>query len=131
MFTVEQMKAAHAKVKTGADFPAYVQEIKGLGLVYYEFWVKDGSLVYHGDHGYSVSREGSYALQRIAASGSSEKLRYTILIHQQGQTDFLTFCRQAAEAGVEKWVVDTEKMFCTYYDLAGNPLVEEPIPLGY
>ncbi len=31
MFTAQQM-AAHAKVKTGADFPAYVQEIKQLGL---------------------------------------------------------------------------------------------------
>lgn len=28
MFTVEQIKAAHSKVKTGADFPAYIKEIR-------------------------------------------------------------------------------------------------------
>ena len=33
MFTVEQIKAAHSKVKSGADFPAYIQEIKALGLL--------------------------------------------------------------------------------------------------
>ena len=43
MFTVQQMKAAHAKVKTGADFPGYVKEIKQLGLIHYDFMVKDGS----------------------------------------------------------------------------------------
>ncbi len=28
MFTVEQIKTAHSKVKSGADFPAYIQDIK-------------------------------------------------------------------------------------------------------
>jgi len=28
MFTVEQIKAAHSKVKSGADFPSYIKEIK-------------------------------------------------------------------------------------------------------
>ena len=47
---------------------------------------------------------------------------------QQGKTDYLTVCRQAAEAGVEKWIVDLEKMTCTYYDKAGNSLLVEIIP---
>lgn len=31
MFTVEQIETAHAKVKSGADFPNYIKEIKELG----------------------------------------------------------------------------------------------------
>lgn len=31
MFTIEQIKTAHSQVKSGADFPAYIQEIKKLG----------------------------------------------------------------------------------------------------
>ena len=27
MFTLDQIKEAHAKVKSGADFPGYVQEL--------------------------------------------------------------------------------------------------------
>lgn len=34
MFTVEQIKTAHSKVKSGADFPAYIQDIKKLGVTY-------------------------------------------------------------------------------------------------
>jgi hypothetical protein len=28
MFTIEQIKAAHNKLKSGSDFPAYFQELK-------------------------------------------------------------------------------------------------------
>jgi uncharacterized protein YbcV (DUF1398 family) len=130
MFTIELLKAAHSKVKTGADFPRYIQEIKKLGLVRYEYLVNNGTTVYYGSNNYHVKSEVKYASMEISSVSSSASLRDIIAIHQQGQTDFLTFCRQAAEAGVEKWVVDTEKMMCTYYDLQGNELVAEPIPQG-
>lgn len=42
MFTVEQIKAAHSKVKSGADFPAYIQEIKSLGVTHYEAYSLTG-----------------------------------------------------------------------------------------
>ncbi|MDT3404233.1 DUF1398 family protein [Mucilaginibacter terrae] len=57
-----------------------------------------------------------------------KRIEHLERIHQQGQTDFATFCQQAADAGVEKWVIDTQAMLCTYYDLQGNALVAEPIP---
>lgn len=39
MFTVEQIEQAHGKVKSGADFPKYIQEIKALGVTSFETWV--------------------------------------------------------------------------------------------
>jgi uncharacterized protein YbcV (DUF1398 family) len=128
MFTLQQIKAAHGSVKTGADFPRYIKEIKQLGLIRYEFNVNDGSIIYYGSNDHQVKGEGIYASQTINSQASPEALRHTIAIHQQGQTDFLTFCRQAAAAGVGKWEIDTQKMLCTYYDLAGNNMVAEPIP---
>jgi uncharacterized protein YbcV (DUF1398 family) len=47
MFTEQQMKAAHSKVKSGADFPRYFQEIKKLGLIRYEYFVKTGVTIYY------------------------------------------------------------------------------------
>jgi uncharacterized protein YbcV (DUF1398 family) len=132
MFTERQLKDAHSKVKSGVDFPKYIREIKELGLITYEFKVADGSIIYYGQNGYQVNSAAKYALLTIAGQSSADDLRHTIAIHQQGQTDFVTFCRQAADAGVEKWVIDTQKMLCTYYDLAGNEMVAEPIPqAGY
>lgn len=32
MVTIAQIQAAHSKVKSGKDFPAYIKEIKQLGV---------------------------------------------------------------------------------------------------
>lgn len=130
MFTLQQLKAAHGRVKTGADFPRYIQEIKALGLLTYEFMVEDGSIIYHGAEDHRVEAPAIYEPLNINHTASPEALRHTIAIHQQGQTDFLTFCRQAAEAGVEKWVIDTQQMVCSYHDVVGRIMVAEPIPEG-
>ncbi|MBB5395222.1 DUF1398 domain-containing protein [Mucilaginibacter sp. AK015] len=132
MFTLQQMKAAHAKVKTGADFPCYVQEIKALGLKRYTYSVTDGTTTYYGENGYQVPGPAIYEPKVINPVASPEKLRYFIEIHQQGQTDFLTLCGQVATAGVRQWVVDTERMLCLYEDADGREMVVEPIPdTGY
>ncbi|MDZ7613819.1 MAG: DUF1398 family protein [Flavobacteriaceae bacterium] len=41
MFAIEQIEQAHEKVKSGTDFPKYLQEIKVLGLKGFETCVKD------------------------------------------------------------------------------------------
>jgi len=128
MFTLEQLDAAHSKVKTGADFPRYVQDIKNLGLVYYEFLVRNGQTVYYGENNYIVEAAALYDDKTISGKSSAADVRQIIADHQQGKSDFFTFCTQVADAGVEKWVVDTRILLCSYYDLAGNCLVAEPIP---
>lgn len=128
MFTLQQMQAAHNKVKSGADFPAYVQEIKNAGLLYYTFYVTNGATVYTGAGDYEVSGEAKYPAQSINDNGNADGLQQYIRQHQQGHSDFFTFCRQCAECGVERWVVDTRSMDCTYLDKADNALVAEPIP---
>jgi uncharacterized protein YbcV (DUF1398 family) len=130
MFTEQQIKDAHSRAKTGADFPRYVQEIKKLGLLRYEYLVENGITVYYGQNDHVVQSAARYERLAIAPRSSKEVLAHTITIHQQGQTDFITFCRQAAEAGVEKWVINTQKMLCTYYDMEGNEMIAEPIPQG-
>jgi uncharacterized protein YbcV (DUF1398 family) len=128
MFTIEQIKAAHSKVKSGADFPNYVQEIKSLGILFYEHFVSDGHIHYHGSNNFMLSADAKWSPAEVAKTAYKEKLKHSLLIHQQGQTDYLTFCKQAAEAGVEKWIVDIKRMACTYYDKSGNEILAETIP---
>ena len=33
MFTIKQIEEAHSKVKSGAEFPNYIQDIKEIGVV--------------------------------------------------------------------------------------------------
>lgn len=130
MFTTEQIKAAHSKVKSGADFPAYVQDIIQLGVTYYETYVTDGHTDYFGKDDYQTATAPKYDALAIADISNIAQFQRDLKAHQQGQTDYMTFCNDCARSGVEKWVVCMEKMTCTYYDKAGNEMLAEQIPLA-
>ncbi len=128
MFTVEQIKAAHGKVKSGADFPAYIQDIKKLGVTQYETFVTDGHTDYYGAHDYKTTSPARYAPLAIADECNKEQFTSDLKEHQQGKTDYLTFIGMSAKMGIEKWAVWMDKMTCTYYDKAGNEILVEQIP---
>ncbi len=128
MFTVEQIKAAHSKVKSGADFPSYIKEIKELGVTHYEAYVGDGHIAYHGTKNYSATVPEKYESLIIADKAKIEEFKAELIAHQQGKTDYLTFIKMCAETGIEKWEVRIDKMTCTYFDKSGNEILEEQIP---
>ena len=59
MFTIADIKAAHSKVKTGADYPSYVQDIIKLGVAHYETFVNDNHTDYTGVDGTKASSQPS------------------------------------------------------------------------
>lgn len=128
MFTIDQIKAAHAKVKSGADFPQYIQDLIQLGVKGYDTIVTDGSVAYIGTHDSSVSTEKKYDAIPISASANKERFIEYLVMHQDGQTDYPTFCQHAALCGIAKWRVDIIEMTCTYYDSTENPILIEKIP---
>lgn len=128
MFTIDQIKDAHSKVKSGADFPAYVQALIQLGVSGYETYVSDGHSIYFGKDGFTLISPAKYSPLEISGTGNHESFKSDLKDHQQGKTDYPTFCRLSAEAGVHRWVVDLSKMTCTYFDKSGNVLLTEIIP---
>jgi len=128
MFTVEQIKAAHSKVKSGADFPAYIQDLKKLGVTGYETFVSDGHTNYYGAAAYKTSSTARYDILKIAEESNAEQFKTDLKEHQKGKTDYPTFCKDCAKSGKEKWRVSIGKMTCTYYDKAGNEILVEGIP---
>ena len=128
MFTVEQIKAAHSKVKSGADFPAYIQEIKALGVTHYEAYVNDGHIDYHGANNYTAKVPAKYEPLIIATAPSIDEFKAELKAHQQGKTDFLTFIKMCAKFGVEKWMICMDEMTCTYYDKSRKEILVEEIP---
>ncbi|MBN9293262.1 MAG: DUF1398 domain-containing protein [Flavobacteriia bacterium] len=128
MFTVEQITAAHGKVKSGADFPAYIKEIKLLGVIYYETFVTDGHTNYYGANDYKTTSDAKYMPLIIAGIVNPELFKADLKEHQQGKTDYRTFINRCAAAGIEKWAVCMDKMTCTYSDKAGKEILIEEIP---
>jgi uncharacterized protein YbcV (DUF1398 family) len=128
VFTVEQIKAAHSKVKSGADFPSYIKEIKTLGVTHYEAYVTDGHINYHGANNYTAKVPAKYEPLEIAETSKGEEFKAELIAHQQGKTDFLTFIKMCATFGIEKWAISMDKMTCTYFDKSGAEILVEQIP---
>lgn len=128
MFTIEQIKEAHSKVKSGADFPVYIQEIKAFGVTLYETYVMDGHTDYYGADDCKIATAAKYEVLSIADAANAMQFTAYLKAHQQGKTNYPTFCNDCATSGIEKWMVDMESMTCTYYDKAGKEILVEAIP---
>ena len=128
MFTIEQIKSAHSKVSSGADFPKYIQEIKSLGVKNYETFVADGQTVFNGSDGYFQALEKKYKELTIAEDADGHQFIQDLKNHQAGNSDYMTFCMDCAKSGIMKWIVNTEKMTCAYYDKNSNEIYIEDIP---
>jgi len=127
MFTLKDIKDAHSMVKSGADFQNYVRDLIKLGIKKYDFFVRDGHALYFGDNDYQLKSKPAYKVLNIANISDKERFKHYLKNHQRGQTDYNTFCKDAAVTGVEKWTVDMAKMSCTYYDKFNNIMMEEQI----
>lgn len=128
MFTLDQIKTAHSKVKSGADFPNYIQELIKLGVTSYETFVHDDHTVFNGTNNHQITSPPKYDSLIVADKSNSEKFIAELKLHQKGGSDYPTFCKQSAENGIEKWVVIMSQMTCAYYDKAGLQILEEKIP---
>lgn len=129
MFAIDQIDSAHSKVKSGAEFPKYIQEIKEMGVIAFETRVMDSVTRYFGENGFTTVSKAKYEALGIAADCDKERFIHCLKRHQQGETDYFTFCRNCAETGIEKWVVDLHQMTCAYYDKSGNEILVEVVPV--
>lgn len=128
MFTLERIESAHDKVRSGADFPNYIQEIKGIGVRSFETFVRDSHTEYYGENGFQIGSQPKYEQISIEDISHQGQFINYLKIHQKGETDYFTFCRHCAETGIEKWIVDLERMTCTYFDKIGNEILVENVP---
>ncbi len=128
MFTLEQIKQAHSQVKSGADFPRYIQDIKTLWVVFYEVYLRDGQVEYWGVDNFRVSTSTGCDPLAISPILDIEQFKSDLKNHQNGNTDYKTFCDDCAKSGIEKWRVTMDTMTCTYYDSHKNEVLIEKIP---
>lgn len=127
-FTIEEIIAEHQKVKSGSDFPKYIQAIKNLGVSHYVAYVSDGNTEYTAASNHSVKTGSKYEALQISNNLNIENFKTQLKLHQQGGTDYMTFCKDCAENGVEGWKMDLNKMTCTYFDKNGIDILEEKVP---
>lgn len=128
MFTLEQIEAAHAKTKSGADFPQYIREIKKLGVTRFQTFVTDCHSVYSGRGGFEIQSWPQYESIKINDTLDAERFKKWLKDNQEGRNNFYEFCAICAESGIAYWIMDLEDMTCTYYDLHHNSVLVEVVP---
>lgn len=128
-FTIKQIKQAHNKVKSGADFLAYIRDIQQIGVVSYETYVVDGHSEYLGKDYNVVISQSEYTTLTIAALVHLNTFEIDLHKHQHGETDYMTFCKDCAKSGIAKWTIDIIQGTCTYYDKVGEIILVESIGL--
>ena len=65
---------------------------------------------------------------KLLGQGNAELFAQYLKSHQESKTDYITFCKQCAETGVEKWIFDLKTMTCTYYNTIGEAMLVEHLP---
>lgn len=127
-FTIDEIKAEHQKVKSGADFPKYIQEIKNLGVSHYTALVADGNTKYFDAENNFAETGRKYDDLIVSENVNLDQFTAKLKLHQQGGTDYMTFCKDCAENGVEGWKMNLNKMTCTYFDKNQNDILTEQVP---
>lgn len=115
MFSLKQIHQAHSKVLTWADFPQYIQDLISLGVRSYSIFVVDGHANYEWDNNYSIISPAEYESIIINTNTNKEQFLHRLQEHQQGKTNYQTFCKDAAACGITKWVVNLNTMECSYF----------------
>ena len=102
MFRLTDIKEAHSRVKTGADFPAYIQDLIKLGVTKYDTFVDDGHAIFFGSNDYNIQSEPKYPALIVAEESDQEKFRNNLKMHLQDHADYLKICSHASVGGVQK-----------------------------
>ncbi|SCT69030.1 Sec-independent protein translocase protein [Staphylococcus aureus] len=126
-FTLSEIQQAHQQY-TGVDFPKLFKEFKDMGMTYNIVNIQDGTATYVHQSEDDIVTSSVKSNHPVAPSSNQSIVQDVLTRHQQGQTDFETFCDEMAEAGIYKWHIDIQVGTCTYIDLKEQAIISELIP---
>ncbi|HCZ8230203.1 TPA: DUF1398 family protein [Staphylococcus aureus] len=126
-FTLSEIQQAHQQF-TGVDFPKLFKAFKDMGMTYNIVNIQDGTATYVHQSEDDIVTSSVKSNHPVAPSSNQSIVQDVLTRHQQGQTDFETFCNEMAEAGIYKWHIDIQAGTCTYIDLKEQAIISELRP---
>lgn len=128
MPTTEQIQVIFSSARTGQDFSRIAIELKNAGVRGFSYHVASGNILCYDDGGETLTLPGSKTLDKpVAQQKNLALLSHALRTHRAGLTDFTTFRQQTAEAGVNLWVADLNRMTVSYFTSSGYLIREETI----
>lgn len=128
MSTITDIETAQSKIASAADFPQFVQDLKNMGIQQFSTIVENSQSIYWLAGGKPIVSEVKYAPLPLTYETDVDAFMTRLKMHQEGKTDYYTFCVDSANSGIEKWVMDLDQMTCTYFDHACRAVLVETVP---
>ena len=128
MFTVEQVMAARAKIRSSDDFPIFIQEFVDLGITRFDSFPADGHSEYFGTDGFRLATKPAYPSLPVADTPDKEQFAVDLDLYQKGEMTYPIFCEQCTSSGIYKWIVEFDLMTCTYYGSRGEVVYVHSVP---
>lgn len=128
MFTLEQIEKLHSKVKSWADSPQYIKDLKNIGIILYEVFVNDWHSQYFWENGFKLISKANYENLEIHFLLDKENFVKSLKNHQNGWSDYMTFCMEASQFWIAKWIMDLQDLTCSYMDFVWNVVLVEKVP---
>lgn len=97
-FTLSAIQQAHQQF-TGVDFPKLFKAFKDMGMTYNIVNIQDGTATYVHQSEDDIVTSSVKSNHPVAQKSNKTIVQDVLTRHQQGQTDFETFCDEMAEAG--------------------------------
>ncbi|HEA6672345.1 TPA: DUF1398 family protein [Staphylococcus aureus] len=126
-FKLSAIQQAHQQF-TGVDFPKLFKAFKDMGMTYNIVNIQDDTATYVHQSEDDIVTSSVKSNHPVAPSSNQSIVQDVLTRHQQGQTDFETFCDEMAQAGIYKWHIDIQAGTCTYIDLQEQAIISELIP---
>ena len=101
-FTLSAIQQAHQQF-TGVDFPKLFKAFKDMGMTYNIVNIQDGTATYVHQSEDDIVTSSVKSNHPVAQKSNKTIVQDVLTRHQQGQTDFETFCDEMAEAGIYKY----------------------------
>ena len=112
----------------GQSYPVYVKNMKAVGICRYEVLVRSHDRTFYITDGEQLKIPGHSATLTCAERFNLAKTKEAVRRTQQGLTDYSTFLKEIAEAGVHTYVADLEEMQIIYKGLHAGEKYAEKIP---
>ncbi len=125
-FSLEDIARVHQGVisRTVRD---YLRKLHDLGVVAYTSHLSDGHSDYFDHDGAMLSSAAVHEQYDVSDRVDPEAARRAIDAHGRGETDYFTFSRELAAAGIGSWIMNPVDMTCTFCSKAGQRLLVDDV----
>lgn len=122
MFTLQQVGEIHDTLGKATTLRAYLEALSAIGVESAISFIADGHTEFRGKNDHVVVSPAAHGTFVVAEVSNLEQFHEALK-----EKNYEQMSKALAEAGVEKWIFDTQALTITYYDKPGNTLLQENI----